>query len=267
MERRQAEAFRDLRRGQFVALGPALSRTPVHVAIGTVETASNATGPSLLPLAPTTGEELRDVILEPATTFSAPPRPRAVPAPDLLAQLAAAGTRGPEAQDDGPAVDALEPTPVDPARIDALIRLVAEEPDADFRPVATLYQDVLLRARIEGLGRSALDLPAFRRRLATIRSGIPAESEDDDWRAAEAIAWSLPEDVQTVFLLLAHAARSEAPCPDDAALARAYGTHSLGRARRQLAFLESRNVIVLREEASGHRMVAIVGLGWQTASR
>src|SRR4051812_22526973 len=34
MERRQAEAFRDLERGQFMALGPALSRRPLAVRVG-----------------------------------------------------------------------------------------------------------------------------------------------------------------------------------------------------------------------------------------
>ena len=38
MDRRQAEMFRDLARGNFVALGPALSRRPLRVAIGDVET-------------------------------------------------------------------------------------------------------------------------------------------------------------------------------------------------------------------------------------
>ena len=38
MERRQAEAIRDLPRGTFLALGPAISRRPIAVAIGEVET-------------------------------------------------------------------------------------------------------------------------------------------------------------------------------------------------------------------------------------
>src|SRR6185369_390076 len=37
MERRQAEQIRDLERGQFLALGPALSRRPVLMRIGAVE--------------------------------------------------------------------------------------------------------------------------------------------------------------------------------------------------------------------------------------
>jgi len=38
MERRQAEMFRDLERGHFIALGPALSRRPLAIKIGAVET-------------------------------------------------------------------------------------------------------------------------------------------------------------------------------------------------------------------------------------
>ena len=38
MERRQAEMFRDLERGHFVALGPALSRRPLALRIGPIET-------------------------------------------------------------------------------------------------------------------------------------------------------------------------------------------------------------------------------------
>ncbi|NVN32140.1 ATP-binding protein, partial [Endobacter medicaginis] len=37
LERRQAEMFRDLARGDFIALGPALSRRPIRVRIGAVE--------------------------------------------------------------------------------------------------------------------------------------------------------------------------------------------------------------------------------------
>ena len=49
MERRQAEMFRDLPRGTFVALGPAMSRRPLPVRIGSVETATRSAGPRLVP--------------------------------------------------------------------------------------------------------------------------------------------------------------------------------------------------------------------------
>src|SRR3954451_7774406 len=40
MERRQAEQIRDLERGRFLALGPAICRRPVSVKIGTVQTSA-----------------------------------------------------------------------------------------------------------------------------------------------------------------------------------------------------------------------------------
>ncbi|HYF89520.1 ATP-binding protein, partial [Azospirillum sp.] len=45
MERRQAEMFRDLERGHFIALGPALSRRPLPLRIGAVETQGRTGSP------------------------------------------------------------------------------------------------------------------------------------------------------------------------------------------------------------------------------
>jgi hypothetical protein len=86
-----------------------------------------------------------------------------------------------------------------------------------------------------------------------------------DWPRAVERAEALPEDSQAVYLLLARAALAGAPCPPDAAIARAYGSRSLGRARRLLGWLEERGAIVLRAERGGRRGVALVGLGWETA--
>src|SRR6478752_4671866 len=61
MDRRQAEQFRDLARGHFVALGPALSRRPLPIIIGTVETSARSTSPKLTPL-PDAPEDARDLI-------------------------------------------------------------------------------------------------------------------------------------------------------------------------------------------------------------
>ena len=52
--------------------------------------------------------------------------------------------------------------------------------------------------------------------------------------------------MQGVFLMLAQAALAGAPCPSDATLARAYGTHSTGRARRLLSYFEERGLLVVR---------------------
>ena len=55
MERRQAEMFRDLRRGQFVALGPALSRRPLAVTVGAATTVGRSVSTDLLATPPTLG--------------------------------------------------------------------------------------------------------------------------------------------------------------------------------------------------------------------
>ncbi|MFT8489034.1 MAG: ATP-binding protein [Gluconobacter oxydans] len=262
MERRAAESFRDLARGQFMALGPALSRRPKLVTIGPVTTASHATGPVLVPLEPVSAEDLRDIILEPVHEFT--PRARREsrpPPPDLLAQLDAYGAER-EAEEPAPAAVVVE---ADPDQLWSLVAEVVAGEGSDYKPLATLYQDFQLRARIQGLSRNVLELGPFHKMLATIRAGLDRErSESEDWKQAQAIAATLPEDVQGVFLLLARTALDGETCPGDEALARAYGTHSLGRARRQLNYLEEREVIVLQETPLGRR-VAIVGLGWQTA--
>jgi len=274
MERRQAESFRDLGRGQFVALGPALFRRPVTLRIGAVETESRSADPSLLPFQPAApAAEMREIVLAPSdpATLARIRRPPAPPPPDLLAQLSAAGAAQEAARRDAEAETLpVQPTLEDAAehrrRVQAVLRAILAEPDAGFRPVHVLYQDFLVRCRIEGMGREALDMPRFRRALATARAGVAAEEADaPDWQEAERIAAALPEDVQGVFLLIARAAQAGRPCPSDEEIARAYGTHSLGRARRQLHYLEERNLLVLREDGAGRRRAAIIGPGWETA--
>src|SRR4051812_27286565 len=95
MERRQAEMFRDLQRGHFVALGPALSRRPLPVRIGTVETAARSGNFTLMPMPETPSEHARDLIFKAGEFEVARPVPvrRTPPAPapstnELLAQLA-----------------------------------------------------------------------------------------------------------------------------------------------------------------------------------
>src|SRR5918995_2983411 len=84
MERRQAEQFRDLARGHFVALGPALSRRPLAVTIGPVETSARSASPKLTPL-PQPGEDARDLIFTPgpeerrAAVRRTPPPPAPTP--------------------------------------------------------------------------------------------------------------------------------------------------------------------------------------------
>ncbi len=61
MERRQAEMFRDLERGHFVALGPALSRRSLRIIIGPVETLARSSSPKLMPL-PTERVDAKELV-------------------------------------------------------------------------------------------------------------------------------------------------------------------------------------------------------------
>ena len=89
MERRQAEAFRDLERGQFMALGPALSRRPLGLRIGPTDTQPRNATPRLMPLPEATLEDARAIILAAPPPETVRPQ-RRPPPPDLLSQLMAA---------------------------------------------------------------------------------------------------------------------------------------------------------------------------------
>ena len=97
------------------------------------------------------------------------------------------------------------------------------------------------------------------------RAGI-FDDGDESWAPALEAAASLPDDMLGPFLLVARAARDGAPCPSDEAIAASYGTASLGRARRLLQYIESRDLIVSRTDLSGKRSIAIPRLGWATAA-
>ncbi|WP_454916106.1 ATP-binding protein [Xanthobacter sediminis] len=272
MERRQAEMFRDLESGNFVALGPALARRPLPVRIGPVETQARSTSPRLLPLPePAAAEDAHDLIFTPGADEARtliPRRPPAVaPTADVLAQLARSVPATPPAAEPAPSpVPSLSPEQRQ-AAIDAALREILSEADAGFRTIAVLYQDFLVRCRIRRVGGEALGLSAFRRRLAVAHAGIDlaeAEAEDSPWAEVLAMAAALPEDMQGVFLSLARAAFDKRPCPSDAEVARAFGSRSPGRARRLIAYMEEHQVIVCRHDSRGRRIVAIPGLAWET---
>ena len=184
MERRQAEAFRDLERGQFMALGPALSRRPLGLRIGPTDTQPRNAAPRLMPLPEATLEDARAIILAapPPETTARPPR--RAPAPDLLSQLMAARPAVPEFDP-----EAAEPSPSAEQlaerreRLDRILRAILAEPDAGFRAIGVLYQEFVVRCRIEGLGAVVPELTDFRRMLTRARAGLGTEmAEDDAWQ-------------------------------------------------------------------------------------
>lgn len=266
MERRQADAFRDLERGQFMALGPALSRRPLELRIGATQTQPRNATPRLMPLPEATLEDARAIIL------AAPPpeaiRPQRRPSsPDLLGQLMAAKSAALEARPETVEQPlSAEELAARRERLDRILRAILAEPDAGFRAIGVLYQEFVVRCRIEGLGSAVPDLGDFRRMLTHARAGLGAEmAEDDAWQDVSLRASVLPEDMQGVFMMIARAAKEGWPCPGDAAIARAYGTHSLRRARRLLSYVEEQGLIVVQLDGTGRRIVTLVELAWATA--
>jgi hypothetical protein len=265
MERRQAEMFRDLARGHFVALGPAISRRPLPVRIGAVESGTRGAGPKLVPLPATPPEAARELILKAAEAEPARPAPirRPPPAqqPDILAQLAAARPAALHGEEPAPGP---EEGAEQERRMQAILAEMLADPEAAFRPAGVLYQDFLVRRRIARIGGRTPDLPAFRRLLSLARAGVTA-AEGEAWQAVTARAATLPEDAQGPFLLLARAALEGGECPSDEAIARAYGSRSPGRARRLLAWLEEQGAILCRPDGQGRRSVVLLDLGCESA--
>ncbi len=59
--------------------------------------------------------------------------------------------------------------------------------------------------------------------------------------------------------------REGAPCPEDEALGRVYGSSSPGRIRRLLDYMEKQGAIVVRTDFSGKRSIVIPELGLSTS--
>lgn len=273
MDRRQAEMFRDLQRGNFVGLGPALSRRPLPIAIGAVETQARSSSPKLMPM-PETVEDVEDLIFTPdpeeLTRQLAPRRARPAPRPttDILAELSRATPLSDQpisrAGGEGaqPAMGAEERE----ERVSAVLAEILADPESGYRTDSALYQDFLVRLRMRRVSGSPIPLAEFRRRVAIARSGVDAETAASEaWATALRLSEMVSEDLQGVFLMLATAAIRGEPCPSDARIARAYGTHSARRARRLLGYFEEQELIIVHADLSGKRIVGIPELQAETA--
>jgi hypothetical protein len=270
MERRQADAFRDLERGQFMALGPALSRRPLGMRIGPTDTHARNTIPGLMPMPEAALEDAHAIIMAapPPEAIRSQRRPPPSPPPDLLGELMAAAKSvaleiRPEAVE---SPIGMEEQAERRARLDRILHAILAEPEAGFRALGVVYQEFVVRCRIAGLGSAVPDLGDFRRMLTFARAGLATDMADDDaWQDVSLRAAMLPEDLQGVFMMIARAAKEGSPCPSDATIARAYGTHSLGRARRLLTYIEEQGLIVCQIDGVGRRTVTLVELAWATA--
>jgi uncharacterized protein len=269
LERRQAEMFRDLERGQFVALGPAVSKRPLPVRIGPVETSGRSASPVLLPL-PAKKPDAGELLFahgEEDVTEGRPAGAWKLSRPsvdDVLVQLSDFRP----APAPGPAPIEADSTEADPAEeapaIETVLRAMLAEPDAAARTTAVLYQDFTTRMR--RFGGKPPALPEFSRSLAIARAEAgQAVQESPEWQKALGCTADLAEDLHGVFLSIARAAIEGAPCPSDDVLAAVYGTTSPGRARRLLSYLEERRLIVCRTDFRKRRIIALPTLGVETA--
>ena len=266
MERRQAEIFRDLERGAFIGLGPAISRRPLRVKIGAVETADRGVAPKLLPLPEAhEAEALQSLIFAPGAA-AAPPRRPAAPRPERLQEIIASIEAPP------PEIIAAPPPELTveerEAAIEEIIGQILGEEKAAQQAAEALHRDFQLRCRIRRLGPRTPDLADFRQRLTIFRAkkAFPEGADEAAWDRAIDLAARLAGDMQSVFLYLSRAAVAGQPCPGDEDIARFFGSASPSRARRMLGQLEQTELIVARTDFEQRRIIAFPELGLETAA-
>jgi hypothetical protein len=271
MDRRQAERIRDLQRGHFLGLGPAISRRPVAVHIGEVRTGGKNAAEGLMPLPQAKGEELEallhsELAEEAAEPVRPAPPPR--PAPDLEQAITERAAAQAEREESGEPLGANEPSagvnnspgPQDgEAAITRIVAELAAEEGATFQSSAVLFRNFAQRCRQQGVPSAHVDMLEFRR-LFAFASARLHELQSPMREAIEELAQGVPEDVLAPYLALAVAAAQGRPAPDEDELARVYGSSSPSRIRRLLEHLERQGLIVVREEFGGGRTIIVTGL-------
>lgn len=269
LERKATEMFRDLGRGNFMALGPALYRRPTQVNVGSVETRALGTTPALTPPPVEVSVEERSAILAPVPV--AAPRPvaerrAAVPPPptvnDMLGRIA---ERRAADDADEPAAPAM-PAEEREKALREIVQEIASNPENAFADELKLFNEFAYVCRFRRIPGTA-NRDEFKRLLAPVKAGAAGmDATDERWQQALEAAEDVAVEDRTLFLLLAKAAMNRLPCPPDATIARISGTRSAGRARGLISFLERKGHIVTRAGFRNLRIVAIPALGWETAA-
>jgi hypothetical protein len=264
MERRQAEMFRDLERGAFVGLGPAISRRPLRMRIGAAETGDRGAAPKLTPLPEAQDEAtLQNLIFAPS---EAPPPPRPAPRPERVQEIFAR-IEAPQQNIVAAPPPELSEAEREAVLEDILTQILADD-KAAFQTAPALHKDFQLRCRIRRLGPRTPDLADFQRRLTVLRARLafPDGADEAAWGRAVEISARLPADLSGVFLYLCRAAVVGCACPDDGEIARFFGSHSPSRARRMIGQLEQTETIVARMDFQQRRIIAFPELGLETAA-
>lgn len=297
MDRRQADKIRDLQRGQFLGLGPAVSRRPVAVNVGSVRTGGKASGGALMPLPDAPGEEMEALLndgLSEALIEQSAPRPATVPRPaaELERALTAApkSFATPEAVETSPPSDDTEPhltegdcdnagdagkehspsePPVPsntaitgrdaPADVEGIVRQLASEDGATFRPATSLFRDFAVLCRQYGVASAHIDIARFRRLFAFEIAGFH-RLEDGVKALVEQRGEGVDDDVLAPYLAMVVAAVLGDAMPGEDHLALLYGSSSPSRVRRLLDHLERQGLIVVREEFGGERSIIVPGI-------
>lgn len=274
MDRRQAERIRDLQRGQFLGLGPAISRRPVAVNVGKVQTGGKNAGAGLIPLPEAPGEEMEALLTDRLAEAAKEPVARAPapvprPAVDLERALSAAPALRP-APSSPPPLHAVERESPEPVEADAgppapagdvmeVVRELAASEGATFRPATSLFREFAISCRQHGIASAHVDLPAFRRLFAFALAGVD-RLEQPLRSLVEGLAGNVDDDVLAPYLALVIAAARSEPMPDEEELARLYGSASPSRVRRLLEHLEKMGLIVVREDFGGERSITVPGV-------
>lgn len=276
MDRRQAERIRDLQRGQFLGLGPAISRRPVAVQVGPVRTAGKNAAQKLIPLPAADGEVMEALLTtelaEAANAQSSQDHlPARRPARDLEDKISAAAVPpntdvlvekpsvSKSSQESSPhsaslPVAAISQPPSD--GIAAIIRDLAATSDATFRSSAALYRDFAICCRQSGIASAHIDLAQFCRLFAGEVAGLNQVAQPLK-TAIETMVQHVDSDVLAPYLSIVIAAATGQPNPSEEKLAYLYGSSSPSRVRRLLDHLERCGLIVVREDFSGERNIIV----------
>jgi hypothetical protein len=269
MDRRQAERIRDLQRGQFLGLGPAISRRPVAVHVGAVQTSGRGGGQGLIPLPEAAPDAMEALLTDRLAEAAAGPQParRAPPPPPARADIEEAlarprvlpeVTRAPEPPAPPPEAPAPRPAPAPAneagATIEDIVRAIALAEGATYRPAATLFRDFAIRCRQAGIASAHIDITRFRRLFAHAVSGLD-QLESDAQAIIAAAAEGVDDDCLAPYLAILIAGHTGQAMPGEDELGRLYGSASPSRVRRLLDHLERQGRIVVREDFGGERSI------------
>jgi hypothetical protein len=262
MERRQAERIRDLERGRFLGLGPAICRRPIAVKIGPVISGKQVAAAGLIPLPSAPMEEMENLL---HADLSVAVEARAIKAVEPEQHSPTSSQITERLADFHPAAELHErpeqSVPLaegEDESAEAILREMARDPGCTFQPSSTLYQTFLMLCRTRRISAN-LDMPGFRRRFALAVASLDTLSHAQQQQIMD-LAADLDDDLLAPFLTIARFAVEGMDGPDEEELSRVYGTSSPGRIRRLLEHLEKRGLIVVRVDFGGGRTITVPGL-------